>query len=220
MGTPPAIRIGLPDGSTVDSTDDDVDARLSAALDHEVTLHPLRPAADTEHYRRGAPDSDDLLEELRDLFGRTEDEPLPDLSVFPPEIFEFESPLGTYFDAFPLLLLTQQSLDAIERFARPGSRVDVRRFRPERADRRPGFRRRVPRAVVGRADRPVGEPSWCIETGCPRCVMVTRGFDDAARRPRHPSHHRPGSRPTPRGVRDGPDPGRRRSRCARLGPIH
>ena len=27
-GTPPAIRIGLPDGATVDSTDDDVDARL------------------------------------------------------------------------------------------------------------------------------------------------------------------------------------------------
>ena len=177
IGTPPAIRIGLPDGSTVDSTDDDVDARLSAALDHEVTLHPLRPAADTEHYRRGAPDSDDLLEELRGIFGRTEDEPLPDLSVFPPEILEFESPLGTYFDAFPLLVLTQQSLDSIERLS-PGSRVDLRRFRPNVLIDVPDAGDAFPeQSWVGRTVR-VGGAELMIETGCPRCVMVTRGFDD------------------------------------------
>ena len=177
VGTPPAIRIGLPDGATVDSTDDDVDARLSAALDHEVTLHPLRPAADTEHYRRGAPDSDDVLVELRDLFGRTEDEPLPDLSVFPPEIFEYESPLGTYFDAFPLLVMTQQSLDTVASLA-PGSRADVRRFRPNLLIDVPDSGVPFPeQSWVGRTIS-VGEVELDIVTGCPRCVMVTRGFDD------------------------------------------
>ena len=55
-----------------------------------------RPADDLEHYRRGAPDSDDVVAELRGIFGREDDEPFPDFSVFPPEIVEFESPPGTY----------------------------------------------------------------------------------------------------------------------------
>ena len=46
------------------------------------------PATDFDHYRR-APDSDDLLAELQSIFGREPDEPLPDLSVFPPEIPEY-----------------------------------------------------------------------------------------------------------------------------------
>ena len=57
------------------------------------------------------------------------DEPLPDLGVFPPEILEFTSPLGTYFDAFPLHLLTTASLKELAR-RNPAARFDVRRFRP------------------------------------------------------------------------------------------
>ena len=61
--------------------------------------------------------------------GREDDEPLPDFSVFPPTIGEFESPPGTYYDAWPLLVMTTSALDALAA-AVPDSVVDVRRFRP------------------------------------------------------------------------------------------
>ena len=95
------VEITLPDGSTVSTLDADVDERVSAALDHPVRLERLHDAADLDHYRRGAPEGDPLTE-IRAVMGREGDEPLPDFSVFPPTIGEFESPPGTYYDAWPL----------------------------------------------------------------------------------------------------------------------
>ena len=69
------------------------------------------------------------MAELRGVFGRTDDEPLPAFDIFPPEIIEFESPPGTYYDAFPLLVLTESALRSM-RDALSDSIVDVRRFRP------------------------------------------------------------------------------------------
>ena len=88
------VEITLPDGSTVTTLDGDVDDRVSAALDHPVRLERLRPADDVDHYRRGAPEGDDPLAEFRAVMGREADDPLPDFSVFPPNIGEFESPPG------------------------------------------------------------------------------------------------------------------------------
>ncbi len=168
------VAIELPDGSTVTSDDPDVDERLSAALEHRVSLWPLQPATDLDHYRRGKPDSEDIMVELRGVFGRDLDEPLPDLSVFPPVIMEFESPPGTYLDAFPLLVMTTSALRSLSG-ALSTSAVDVRRFRPN--------------IVIDTGDQP-GHPelSWSGRTmsigdaglqleliaPCPRCVMVTR----------------------------------------------
>lgn len=166
----PHAVITLPDGTTVRTDDADRDARLSAALEHAVTLWPLRPADDLDHYRRGGPDTDDLLAELRGIFGRDEDEPLPDLSKLPAELFEFESPPGTYFDALPLLIVTEQSLASIA--------ADVRRFRPNLVVDAPEAEGPFPEtAWIGRTLR-VGEVEIRIDTECPRCVMVTRGFAD------------------------------------------
>jgi hypothetical protein len=171
------VVVTLPDGAEVRTDDPDRDARISAALDHPVTLEALRPAADLDHYRRGGPDSDDVMEELRGIFGREGDEPLPDLSVFPPEIVEFESPPGTYHDAFPLLILTTSALRSVAD-ALPDSAVDVRRFRPSvvldtgDAPGHPEF------DWVGRRLH-LGDAEVSITTRCPRCVMVTREIDDA-----------------------------------------
>lgn len=170
------VTITLPDGDAVSTDDPDVDARVSAAIDHQVTLEALRPASDREHYRRGAPYQDDLLDELKAVFGREEGEPLPDLTAFPPEIFEFESPPGTYYDVHPLLVLTTSALRSL-REALPDSAVDVRRFRPslvvDTGDE-PGH---PERAWIGRRLH-IGEVEVDVVGGCPRCVMVTRRIDD------------------------------------------
>ena len=173
----PAVEITLPDGGTTRTDAPDAASRVSRALDHEVTLWPRLPADALDHYRRGAPDSEDLLTELRQIFGRLEDEPLPDLRSMPPEIFEYESPPGTYFDAFPLMIATTASLAELRRRVPESSKVDVRRFRPNiLVDTGPaeGF---VEQEWVGRRLR-LGSVEVEVVTGCPRCVMVTRGFDD------------------------------------------
>ncbi len=167
-----SVLITLPDGGTVSTADADRDQRISAALEHEVALVALAPPDDLDHYRRGAPDSDDPLVELREIFGRDEDEPFPDLSIFPPEIMEFESPLGTHHDAFPLLILTSSALRAMA-VALPESVIDIRRFRPSivvdtgLAPGNPEF------DWVGQRIR-IGDAVLEIPAPCPRCVMVTR----------------------------------------------
>ena len=175
------VEITLPDGTIVTTADTDVDERVSAAIEHPVRLERLRPADDLDHYRRGAPDSDDVMAELREIFGREGDEPIPDLSIFPPSIAEFESPPGTYYDAFALLVMTTAALAALQR-ALPESSVDVRRFRPSLVidtghdgagagtPGHPEFDWRGRRATIGSATIEFDAP-------CPRCVMVTREID-------------------------------------------
>jgi uncharacterized protein YcbX len=177
-----APEITLPDGSSVRADAPDAAARVSAAVETSVTLWPLLPADALDHYRRGAPDDPDFETELRAVFGRTKEEPLPDLSKFPPEIFVNESPPGTYFDAFPLLLITTATLDRLA-VATPVSRVDVRRFRPnvviETVPELTGY------AEAAWSDRTlrVGGLEIAATIPCPRCVMVTHGFADLPRDP-------------------------------------
>ncbi len=176
------VEITLPDGTSTATSDADVDERVSAALEHRVRLERLAPADDLEHYRRGAPDSDDIVEELRTIFGREADEPFPDFSIFPPVITEFESPPGTYYDVFPLMVMTEAALRSLSD-ALPDSAIDVRRFRPsvvvDTGDDgagatiagHPEFDWVGRRAQLGSATIEFGAP-------CPRCVMVTRQIDD------------------------------------------
>lgn len=171
-----AVAITLPDGSTVTTDDADVDARVSAAIDHEVVLEQLRPADDLDHYRRGEAYHDDLMVELRSIFGREDDEPLPDLSAFPPEILEYESPPGTYHDVHPLLLVTTSALRSLAE-ALPDSAVDVRRFRPSVVVDTGDAPGHPERDWIGR-QVDLGDVRVEVVGGCPRCVMVTREIDD------------------------------------------
>jgi uncharacterized protein len=170
--------ITLPDGQEVRTDHPQVDHLVSEALGHPIRLEALRPASDVEHYRRGAPDSDDVMVELRDIFGREGDEPIPDLSIFPPEIIEFESPPGTYYDAFPLMVMTTSALRSLAE-ALPDSVIDVRRFRPSMvidtgdATGHPEF------DWVGRTAT-IGSATVRFRERCPRCVMITREIDREA----------------------------------------
>ena len=167
----------FPDGTELTAGDPALDARLSIELGHTVSLQALPPATELEHFRRGQPDSEDLLTELRAIFGREEDEPLPDLSVFPPEIIEFESPPGTHHDAFPLMIMSTSALRSLS-LSLPDSTIDVRRFRPSLVidtgddEGHPEF------DWVGRHLQ-IGDVELAIGATCPRCVMVTREISEA-----------------------------------------
>jgi uncharacterized protein YcbX len=176
-----AALITSADGDGIETGNADIDAWLSKKLDHPVTLWPLLPADQLDHYRRGAPDSDDFEQELREIFARTPEEPLPDLEMVA-EVMEYESPPGTYFDAFPILIISKQSLASMSDH-RPESEFDVSRFRPN--------------IVVDCADSdsPFPEESWTgkkvqiddvvleIVGACPRCAMTTHGFADLPKDP-------------------------------------
>lgn len=178
-GSSPAV-ITLPDGTELVTGDEKAGDLISEALGSPVTLWPLMPADALDHYRRGAPMLEDMEAEFRRMFAREPDEPLPDLSVFPPELMEFESPLGTYFDAFPLLVMTQQSLDHMAA-AHPDSQYDVKRFRPN--------------ILLDCDDEGLLEFAWegkSMKLGgatlnltikCPRCVMTTQATADLPKDP-------------------------------------
>lgn len=177
----PVPEITLPDGAVLRADAPDAAARLSTALGTTVTLWPRRPADDLDHHRRGAPDHEDMEAEMRAVFGREASEPLPDFSVFPPELFEFESPLGTYFDAFPLLVMTTSSLRRLQALT-PSSRIDVRRFRPnlviDTSDD-DGFLE----STWGGRRMQIGEAVLTFTIPCPRCVMITLPTGDLPKDP-------------------------------------
>lgn len=166
------VEITSPDGRSVRSDDPEVHEFISSVIGARVQLERLQPASDLEHYRRGKPDSEDVVEELRAVFGREIDEPLPDFSVFPPEVMEFESPPGTYYDCWPLMIMSTSAMTSL-RQALPESVIDERRFRPslviDTGDSvgHPEFSWSGRRATLGGCEMEFLSP-------CPRCVMVTR----------------------------------------------
>ena len=128
-GNAPDVIVGFPDGRECSSADPDIHRMLSAYLDRDVELWPLPAITERDKYRGAAATKTDL----RTIFGLSADEPLPDLSVFPvrklAEIIKYATPVGTYVDAYPVHILTEQAMQTMAALA-PGSDFDVRRFRP------------------------------------------------------------------------------------------
>ena len=176
-----APLITAADGNSASASYERINDWLSGKLKHPVTLWPLLPADQLDHYRRGAPDTEDSEQELRAVFGRLPDEPLPDLAGFE-ELLEFESPPGTYFDAFPISIISQQSLNTMNQLEGE-SRFDVRRFRPNLLVDVSGSDHPFPeQAWVGKT-LAIGSVTLRIDTTCPRCAMTTHGFDDLPQDP-------------------------------------
>lgn len=199
--TIPPVDIDLPDGSTIGSDSPDCAARLSALIRTAVSLVPLQPATDRAFYRRRIPavglvgalsrfrpfrrllqrtlESD---EGFRAELGREPGEQLPDLTALPPVLFECYTPPGTYFDAYPVHLMTTSSLAWMQRL-NPAANWDARRFRPNIL---------VSNGVE--PDDPI-EQRWCgrdLRVGAatvhgellaPRCAMPSHAQRDLARDP-------------------------------------
>jgi uncharacterized protein YcbX len=178
----PPVDITFPDGGKLRADDKQAAVRLSELLGRPVTLWPIQPREQRDFYRRAAPDNPDFTAELREIFGRREDEPLPDLTMFSQEIMEFTSPLGTYFDVFPIHVLTTASLEELTRL-NPNARFDVRRFRPnfliKSHEQVRGFDETK---WSGRTLR-IGEVGIKIEMPTVRCVMPTLDQDDLPKDP-------------------------------------
>lgn len=169
------VTITCPDGSVIISSDADVHQKLSHGLNHQVQLESLPANNNPDYFRRGPADSTDPLTELRGIFGREEDEPLPNFAAFPPEVAEFESPPGTHHDCWPLMVMTTSALTAMQQ-ALPDSHVDIKRFRPSivintTEPGHPEFSWTGKRAQLGTAIIEFLEP-------CPRCVMITRRINN------------------------------------------
>jgi uncharacterized protein YcbX len=146
-GNVPHVEMTFSGGSIIRSDEPNVNAQLSEILTRSVSLWPLQPASNKAHYRRSSLLSrligfklvrtqlprllrmKNVEAQVREAFSREPGEPVPDLTQLPAEILEFTSPLGTYFDAFPIHVLTTASLDAMARFNATAN-WDVRRFRP------------------------------------------------------------------------------------------
>lgn len=122
--------IVLPDGRTVRTDDPFAAAAVSAIAGRPLSLWPLQPASHTEHYRLRRPKS---LAAIRHRMGLPPDEPLPDFSVYDPEMMaelqQYATPRGSYKDAYPIHFVTSASLHSLRGFA-PGIDIDARRFRP------------------------------------------------------------------------------------------
>ncbi len=97
----PPAQITMPNGTTFRSDSAEANAQVSEFLGRPVSIWPVQPPSERDFLRRAAPDNPDMTAEMREIFGRLENEPLPDLSTLPPQILEFTSPFGTFFDAFP-----------------------------------------------------------------------------------------------------------------------
>ena len=181
----PEAIITLADGTRLSTNEDYTAEAISAAVGAPVSLWPLLPADQLEHYLRQPfnADNPDLDPEtaLRGIFARTEDEPLPDLSIFPAELMTYESIPGTYFDAFPLLIMSTSALAAMQDFAEHCD-FDVRRFRPNimvECEEK-GF----PENAWAGKKAQLGSATIQLEMACPRCVMTTHGFDTVAKDPK------------------------------------
>ena len=179
-GSIPAL-VTLPDGSELSISDEEAPVRLSALVDSPLTVWPLLPEDELDHYRRGAPVLEDAEAEFRRIFGRTADEPLPDVSKFPEFLMEFESPPGTYFDAFPLLIMSTESLATLAAAA-PEQVFDVARFRPNLLIETGSDAPYPERDWIGRTLQ-IGSAELEITMDCPRCVMTTHGFGQLPKDP-------------------------------------
>ena len=203
-GDIPNVQITFPDGTEVHSNDPEINSRLSEVFQKNVTLWPRQPASNKDHYRRRSASArlmaplfrtsgfrsllpqltklPGLNDQLRGLFSRESNEPVPDISLLPAEVLEFTSPLGTYFDAYYVNLLTTASLKRMATF-NPSAIWDVRRFRPnfliETAD---GVEDLVESHWAGKSLR-LGTVELKGEIPCARCGMTTHAQDGLPKDP-------------------------------------
>ena len=177
-GRPP--RITLPDGTSFSVDAAEAAERLGALMGLKVSLWPIDPG-DLPPCETPEEEIDRAAEYLA-ITARVEGEAQPDFSVLPDSIRSFgDQKRRPYVDLAPLMVMTQQSVDAIAAAA-PDSKVDVRRFRPSILLDAPEGGAFPEQGWVGGRFQ-LGEAIVAVDAPCPRCVMTTHGFADLPKDP-------------------------------------
>jgi uncharacterized protein YcbX len=156
----PQVQITLPDGSALITDQEDVEARLCAAVGRAV--HLARSASERAVAEEYQPDHDWL--------------PHPD------EVLEFTLPPGTFFDCAPIHLVTTATLEQLRSIA-PASRFEIPRFRPNFVIQpAPGSAGFVEDRWIGRTLE-LGDVVLRMDMPCARCVMTTLAQGDLPKDP-------------------------------------
>jgi uncharacterized protein len=171
----PAVRIELADGTSVTSDAPDVDAVLSSFFGREVELAGAAPEDYTiDQYH---PDEENL-----DPEGHRNEVTEAKLgsAFFNERGLPSVVPEGSFFDLFPISVLTTSSLDHFNEL-QPQSRFDVRRFRMNVIVDTPanGF---VENSWLGHALE-IGDVQLNVAIPDPRCVMTSLAQEDLPRDP-------------------------------------
>ena len=126
-GSVPAVSITTPDGEMLRAGEVECEEQLSTYLKRPVSVWPLQSSWNLKHYRLKALATS---KDLRNQFGT---ETTPDISSISLklmlELAVFATPLGRYYDCYPLHILTTSSLNAMTEYEANGD-FDTRRFRP------------------------------------------------------------------------------------------
>ncbi len=122
------VVVTFPDGTEITSVDRErMDARLTELTGKRVALVSLPALHDKAAYRGVLTSKSDI----RTQWALTDDEPLPDFSMFPirkiAQLSIYATPIGTFADAYAVHVLTTSSLRTMAAF---GGDFDPRRFRP------------------------------------------------------------------------------------------
>jgi uncharacterized protein YcbX len=176
----PDVTIDL-NNTAISSGDPQINEVLSREVGTSVTLDRIQPADNLDYYK--TPSVERSKEDMMAIFGLEEGEPFPDFSEFPKEAFAYASPPGTFFDAYPLLVLTTNAIARLQSAA-PDTRIDERRFRPniviDASDQDDGY---IEEQWKGKF-LAIGKTVVELMLPCPRCVMTTIGFGDLPREPK------------------------------------
>ncbi|WP_024851228.1 MOSC domain-containing protein [Hydrogenovibrio kuenenii] len=168
-----SFTIRFPDGTALASDSEEMNDKISALLGHASTLESLRPANETEFYKRYKKDDYTWLDELKATFVREPGEPLPDFTDLPQDFIDYVTQLGTFFLVSPFHIITTASIAHLKNL-QPNADWDIRRFRPniviEPVDGELGLQEQD---WIGKQLK-VGGISIDCSSPAPRCGAVTR----------------------------------------------
>ncbi len=170
----PQVRITLPDGTSVTSDSNDVDRVLSAFFRRDVTL--ARAAPDDFTIDQYHPDVEDA-----DPAGHRDTvvEQKLGSAFFAEAGLASPVPVGSFFDLFPVSVLTTSTLDQLTKL-QPDSSFDARRFRMNVIvdTKEAGF---VENNWIGRELAIGGAIRLNVALPDPRCVMTTLAQEELPR---------------------------------------
>jgi uncharacterized protein YcbX len=170
----PPVRITLPDGNMLSSTQTEVNRTLSGVLNREVTLEVTERAqpevVESTFPNPWTPKAEEYWPDMEGLDYRD-------------TVTDFDLPEGTFFDCAVVHVLTTATLDRL-RDLYPQGRFEVRRFRPnlvvQTAD---GVKDFVENAWIGHTLAIGDQVRLSISGPCPRCVMTTLAQGDLPKDP-------------------------------------